>query len=239
MDNLKKKTKKIASDINNVSVPNFDISFVDVILVGTAKMISGLIKEDPKLYARRISKEYTFGIGFTSTSNILQEIDTNQTFRQYDLKNKPNDDVKDIRSSELSTIMSSLGRLDMIAPSENKKVWKKPGRGTLDNTNSTPSGPKKMYELSRLDKELRETLSDEPTINRIHVLLLKSKLLFRLMRFGKLVSLHVMKINLYDKEKAFRICKSSFLISENKSSFEEDFKFISSIDSVRARKKSI
>ena len=96
-----------------------------------------------------------------------------------------------------------------------------------------------MYELSRLDKELRETLSDEPTINRIHVLLLKSKLLFRLMRFGKLVSLHVMKINLYDKEKAFRICKSSFLISENKSSFEEDFKFISSIDSVRARKKSI
>ena len=39
--------------------------------------------------------------------------------------------LKIFASSELSTIMSSLGRLDMIAPSENKKVWKKPGRGTF------------------------------------------------------------------------------------------------------------
>jgi hypothetical protein len=91
-----------------------------------------------------------------------------------------------------------------------------------------------LYELSQFDNELRETLTDEPTINRI---LLKSKLLFRLMRCGKLVSLHVMKINLYDKEKAFRVCKSSFLISENKSSFEEDFKFILSIDSVKELEK--
>jgi hypothetical protein len=225
----------------NTSLSDNDIKlYTDIISVGTAKLISKIISNNPEKLARHVSKEYNFGLAFTSVVNTIQGKKANDRFRQHDVRIEMPEFIKELRTEELSSVFDSLDRLGISESSNELHNTKKSGRKSVRDfkTEKLP-GPKKSHKITELDNDIKKVLDNEKAINRIYILLLYSALIFRLMRHGKLISLYIMKINKYNKEKAFKACKSVFAIDYRQREFEEDFKFVSSISSSKYLKKKL
>jgi hypothetical protein len=204
--------------------------YIEIISIGTAKLISKTISDNPEKLARHISKENNFGLTFTSVINNIQGKNAADIFRQNDIRNALHESIKGMRSETISAVKGSLYRLGTIEPSNELQVTKRPGKqSSRDFKTERLPGPKKLHKTTDLDNDIKKVLNNEKAINRIYMLLLYSTLIFRLVKHGKLISLYAMKINKFNSEKAFRVCKSVFPVESRQETFDEDFKLVSSV----------
>jgi hypothetical protein len=78
-----------------------DRLLIDIILVGCTKVISMIVHEDPKQYAKRLSKEYIK----TNVDTFVrlrylpkQKKDDRQTFRPYDIRDNILEDLEKLKN---------------------------------------------------------------------------------------------------------------------------------------------
>ncbi|TLX83215.1 MAG: hypothetical protein E6L04_08970 [Thaumarchaeota archaeon] len=148
--------------------------------------------------------------------------------------------IRGMRSEQLSLLFASLNRLGISEPSNEKYNNNKPGRKIVHDlkTEHLP-GPRNSHKITELDNDIKKVLANKKAINHIYMLLLYSGLIFRFIRHGKSITLYAMKINKFNKDKAFRVCKSVFPIESRQRTFEEDFKLVSSISTSEHLKKQL
>jgi hypothetical protein len=185
-----KNANRIASDMEESSLSDEDVRvYIDIIVIGFAKIVTEQIKVAPKSRARRISNTPRFSNGFTAVLDILQHQRRNQSLRQYDIMKRLPDffqyGKRKLRSPELSKIMQSLTRLGILEPPKIEKTEKKRGPKTIETEDI--SGPNKRYGPTTLKRDLNQVLSNSDALGLIHSLLQESNLLQQLMTDIKLV----------------------------------------------------
>lgn len=204
-----------------------DRLMIDVILVGCTKVISKIIRENPKDHARRLSKEYT-------KSNVdafvrlrylsKQEKDNRQTFRPYDIRNNIPEDLKklkNIQAGDLRRVLQSLERTNVVV-SKAYKDFEDNRRGSSKKKDK-PSGVNSPYQTAQFYNNMKKLLTKSNALDLVHHLLLESGMLYRYSKYMKLVYLYVIKIN-HNRDKAWNICKSVFPLSSTETDFDKLYK---------------
>jgi hypothetical protein len=214
-----------------------DRLLIDIVLVGCTKVISMIIHEDPKQYAKRLSKEYI-------KSNLdtfvrlrylsKQKKDDRQTFRPYDIReNIPEDlkKLKNIQAGDLRRILKSLRRTNVIASQVDKDhiVALEDNRRRPSMKNDKPSGVDSPYQTTQFYNKMKKLLTKSSALDLVHHLLLESGMLYRYSKCMELIYLYVIKIN-HDRDKAWNICKSVFPKSSTETDFDKLYKQMHSTD---------
>jgi hypothetical protein len=213
-----------------------DRLLIDIILVGCVKIISSMICEDPKHRAKRLSKEYTKSDVDTFVRLCyLSEDKRGQTFRPHDIRNSIPEDLKklkNIQAGDLRRVLQSLRRTDvivsevdndeMVAFQDNRRLLKK---------NDKPSGVDSLYQTSQFYNNMKNLLTNSSVLDLIHHLLLESGMLYKYLKYCKLVYLYIIKIN-HNKDKAWSICKSVFPVLSTEAEFDKLYTQIHSTDNL-------
>jgi hypothetical protein len=156
-----------------------DRLLIDIVLVGCMKVISTIVHEDPKQYAKRLSKEYT-------KSNVdtfvrlrylsEQKKDDGQTFRPYNIRDNISEDLKNIQTGDLRRMLQSLRRTNVIASQvDGDQIVKlEDNRRRPSMKNDKPSGVDSPYQTTQFYKKLKKLLTKSNALDLVHHLLLES-----------------------------------------------------------------
>ena len=206
-----------------------DFWFINIILVGTTKLISNIIRKNPKNKAKSLSYNFKKHLAHDDAINIVKKIGDGQIFRRKDIWQKLSKDEQEVPDADFSRVLRSMENIQLIHKAERKSTDKKWGRPLKSNpyVSDTP-GPKTFYELNDFYKNIRKVLSDPHKVKIIYSILYHSGMIHRLVKHIQIISIHVIKLN--DKHKAWTILKSNYLSDKEKENFYKDYASIHSIE---------
>jgi hypothetical protein len=203
-----------------------DRMLIDIILIGSTKLISGIIYSDSKRQARASYNLETKPLALNSILIGLPElIERKPHFRPADIRSMlPSDETKNIQSSDLTRILDFLVYikiLERIPRDSRTEKTRLPGHPSkYDETRVRLSGPNSRYKPSSYYYNLKRILSKPEALTWIHTLLLESGLLYKYRRKVHLFIIETIRNKKYDREKAWKVCKSTFSLSSKE---EADF----------------
>jgi hypothetical protein len=192
-----------------------DKEWIKLIIEGTTKIILSITGQDPLKYAKAARHQEAKSLAITSVSINIPE---KKEFRPSDMRERLPDEIKDIHRSDLSRAVRHHDRIGRTAPAENPK--NKRGHPKTYEPEKL-SGPKKYRKESNIEIFMNVLLSRENVAKLIYRSLQQKGLLFELEKWANLYKFHVMRN--YDKEAAWKICKSVFPITDIGTKFNEEY----------------
>ena len=226
--------KKFVSDMPRTDKINKltkkDRLLIDIILIGSTKLIGRTIYSDSKRQARASYNLETKPLALNSILIGLPElIEQKPVFRPADIRNMLlTNQTRNISSSGLTRILDFLvdyvKMLERASP-EDATERRFPGHPQKHNdTNVRMSGPKSLYKPSLFYHNLKDVLRKPKALTRIHTLFLESGLLYKYRRKVQLFIFDTMRSRKYDRENAWKVCKSTFpLSSREEADFYNDY----------------
>jgi hypothetical protein len=197
-----------------------------------------IIHEDPKQYAKRLSKEYAKSNldTFIRLSYLSkQKLNDGQTFRPYNIRGSIPEDLKklkNIQAGDMRRTLQSLRRTNVIAGQvDGDQIVKlEDNRRRPSTKNDKPSGRDSPYQTTQFYNKMKKLLNKSNALDLVHHLLLESGMLFKYVKYTELVYLYIIKIN-HDRDKTWNICKSVFP-SSTETDFDKLYKQMHSTDSL-------
>jgi hypothetical protein len=223
----------------NQTLRQKDRLLIGVILVGCTKMISKIIGSNAKQRTQASSNKQIKSLTYISVlinlpkivegANLRKRVKDKPIFRPADIRKElPEGQIRNIQYADLTDILKSLVRTNVLGEIDKDDIKSK--RGRLPKNNTKYSGPESYYQATDYYYNLKNVLSKPKAINFIYTLLLESGLLYKYRRYIELFILHIIKNKNYDKKTAWNICKSVFpLTTKERSDFEnyyEDIHYI-------------
>jgi hypothetical protein len=218
-----------------------------IILVGCTKMICNIINTNIRSYTNAAFNQQIKSLAYNSVLiNLPKIIEENSMFRPADVRRiLPEDKVNKIQYADLTRLLEFLVNIQVIqkVDEDSKKIQRKrPGHPFKhdNNTATTITGPKSLYEPSEFYYNVQNVLSKSKAVSFIHTLMLESGLLYKYRKYIELFIIYVIKNKKYDKKTAWKICKSVFpLTSKEESDFEKYYMTIRSISDNKKLQKLV
>jgi hypothetical protein len=164
---------------NTSSLTDEEEIVIDIIIQGCKRLICKTSGDDPLKYARARSHHKTKSLAHVYTNlHIYDIIQKNPNIRPSDIRKSLPESLQSIRDADLSRILKSTVRTNILLPTEEVKR-QRPGHPFSDNNNNKSiSGPKSFYKYSDFQNILERVLSKAEVRNIIYNHLLESGLLY-------------------------------------------------------------
>lgn len=198
-----------------------ELDFQDKLLIGQIsngcrQLIFSICARDPLQYSKAARHRETKSLATTSISLIIPE---NNEFRPSDIRRKIPEELQNIQRSSLANILNHNLKIRKIERVEH--FIQKNVRGHPKKYEGKISGPKSYYKMSVIENKINLILSNRHALELIYHYLYENDLLLKL---GKWVQLFIYSaIRNYDKETAWKICKSVFPELSNDSEFGQKY----------------
>jgi hypothetical protein len=208
-----------------------EMEIINYIKEGTKKLIENILLKEIKSPKKYANKHALTKIRPSTHAFLIREIieilrnDKNYLFRPIDLKKRMPDSLKVIEDyeSELSRILQSLIRSNLIVHSSRLPTKKGPGHPTKnEGTYYTTSGPKSYYEASPFLIKIITTMDNPEASKILFHCLSKSNKLFDLYEKSSLIYPNILKQNRFQAAKMLRDT-AKIETSKTESDFIEQF----------------
>ena len=184
---------------------------------GCKDFILNISAKNPSEYSRAPRHQETKSLATTSISLIIPE---NKEFRPSDIRRKIPEELQNIQRPSVTNILNhnlkikKIERVEDYHPKSLRGHPKKYEEGKI-------SGPKSYYKTSVFENKINLLLLNKHVLKAIYFYLRESGLL---LKFEKWVRLFIYNaIRNYDKETAWKICKSVFPALSNDSEFIKNY----------------
>jgi hypothetical protein len=105
-----------------------DFWLINVILVGSTKLISNIIHKNPKNTAKSLSYNFKKHLAHDESINIIKKIGDSQRFRRKDIWQKLSEDEQEVHDADFSRVLGSMENSQLIHKAERKITDKKWGQ---------------------------------------------------------------------------------------------------------------
>jgi hypothetical protein len=195
-----------------------DRMLIDIILIGSTKLIAKVIYSESQ---RQASASYNLQIKpqvlNSVLTNLSEFVEQKRSFRPADIRSMLPSETKNIQSSDLTRILDffvDVNILERVSQKSSAKKKRLPGHPfKYNDTNVRLSGPDSRYRPSRFYYNLIHVLHKPEVLTWIHTLMLESGLLYKYRKEIQLFIYDTMRSRKYDRESAWKVCKSTFPLS--------------------------
>ena len=169
----------VEQNLNTSSLTDEEEIAIDIIIQGCTRLICKTSGDDPLKYARARSHRKTKSLAHAFVNlHIYDIIQKNPNIRPSDIRKNLPKSLQSIRDADLSRILKSTVRTNILSPTEEVNR-QRPGHPFTDNnSNKSISGPKSFYKYSDFQNMLERVLSKAEARNIIYNHLLESGSLY-------------------------------------------------------------